>query len=175
MTHEHASDRGSQRRRLQPWLAAWLLLTWTLLQGHWALGSTLLGLGLALWLARRPAGTPAAEAQHAPLSRRLLLAPRFAARVLWDIVVSNLQVARRLLGSLEGLQSGEVWVPLDLTQPRAIGLLAAVITMTPGTLSCGLSEDGRQLRVHALELDDPEALIAQIKTRYEAPIRELLE
>ena len=175
MTNETASGHTAQRRRLQPWLAGWLLLTWTLLQGHWALGSTLLGLGIALWLARAPVGTPAAEAHRAPLSRRLALAPRFAARVLWDIVVSNLQVARRLLGSLEGLHSGEVWAPLDPTQPRAIGLLAAVITMTPGTLSCALSDDGRRLRVHALELDDPEALIAQIKTRYEAPIRELLE
>jgi multicomponent K+:H+ antiporter subunit E len=47
--------------------------------------------------------------------------------------------------------------------------------MTPGTLSCAIAPDGRSLVVHALHLDDAEALVAQIKQRYEAPLKEIFE
>jgi len=66
-------------------------------------------------------------------------------------------------------------VPLDVRRPRSISLLAGIVTMTPGTLSAELSDDHRHLLVHGLDVDDPQALVAQIKTRYEAPIRELFE
>ena len=51
--------------------------------------------------------------------------------------------------------------------------LAGIITMTPGTLSAELSEDRRHLLVHAFNVDDEPALIAQIKARYEAPLTHL--
>jgi multicomponent K+:H+ antiporter subunit E len=47
--------------------------------------------------------------------------------------------------------------------------------MTPGTLSCAIAPDGRALVVHALHLDDAEALVAQIKERYEKPLKEIFE
>jgi len=54
-------------------------------------------------------------------------------------------------------------------------LLACIITMTPGTLSSEVSDDHRYLLVHGLDVDDEAALIAQIKSRYEAPIKEMFE
>jgi multicomponent K+:H+ antiporter subunit E len=53
--------------------------------------------------------------------------------------------------------------------------LASIITMTPGTLSVDLSPDRRHLLVHALHLDDPAALIASVKTRYEQPLIAIFE
>jgi multicomponent K+:H+ antiporter subunit E len=47
--------------------------------------------------------------------------------------------------------------------------------MTPGTLSAELSPDGRHLLVHAFNVDDEAALVAQIKARYEAPLQEIFE
>jgi multicomponent K+:H+ antiporter subunit E len=64
-------------------------------------------------------------------------------------------------------------VPLALTHPTAITLLAAVITTTPGTVSCVVDEERRQILVHALDCDDPAALAAQIRQRYEAPLMEI--
>jgi multicomponent K+:H+ antiporter subunit E len=53
--------------------------------------------------------------------------------------------------------------------------LAAIVTMTPGTLSVDYSvdntEDSGTLLVHALHLDDSAALIESIRSRYEAPLR----
>jgi len=95
--------------------------------------------------------------------------------VLWDIVLSNIEVARRILGPEDAIKPAFVWVPLDLTDPHAIVSLAGIITMTPGTLSAELSPDRLHLLVHAFNVDDEAALIAQIKARYEAPLKEIFE
>ncbi len=50
-----------------------------------------------------------------------------------------------------------VTVPLDLTTPEAIAVLAGTITMTPGTVSADLSADGRALLVHCLDRTNPAA------------------
>jgi multicomponent K+:H+ antiporter subunit E len=170
---------GLLRRLLpRPWTVLWIWLAWLLLNQSAAPGHLLLGLVLGLVLARFPAVPTAAHLRdpggHAAWQRphRLL---RLFAIVLWDIVVANVQVAMLILGSAETLRSSFVWVPLDVRRPKSITLLAGIITMTPGTVSAELSDDHLHLLVHALDVDDPAALIAQIKARYETPIKELFE
>ena len=102
-----------------------------------------------------------------------LLIVRLGLVVLWDIVLSNIEVARRILGPEEAIRPAFVWMPLELTDPHAIVSLAGIITMTPGTLSAELSPDRRHLLVHAFNVDDEPALIAQIKARYESPLKEI--
>jgi len=96
-----------------------------------------------------------------------------AAIVLYDIVRSNLEVTRRVLGPESAIRPGFVRVPLALTDPRAIGVLGAIITMTPGTLTADVAPDRSYLTVHALHVDDPEALVASIRDRYERPLLEI--
>lgn len=100
---------------------------------------------------------------------------RFAAIVLWDIVVANLTVARIVLDPRARPQPAWVPVPLALTHPTAITLLATIITTTPGTVSCVVDDERREILVHALDCADVPALAAQIKQRYEQPLREIFE
>ena len=81
----------------------------------------------------------------------------YVAYVLFAILESNLRLAGTVLASAVGMQSslrpGIVAVPLDLTNPFDITVLATVITLTPGTLSVDLGEDvSGRLRPYA----DPE-------------------
>ena len=71
------------------------------------------------------------------------------------------------------MRSRFVTVPLDLTSAEAIAVLSGTITMTPGTVSADLSSDGTKLLVHCLEADDPDAVVAEIKNRYERRLREI--
>lgn len=103
------------------------------------------------------------------------VALRLLGHFLTDIASSNLEVLRRSLGREADIHPGFVWVPLALAEPRAIAILSSMITLTPGTLSADLSEDRRHLLVHAFHLDDADALVASIKARYEAPLREIFE
>ncbi len=99
--------------------------------------------------------------------------PLLGVRLLWDILVANLTVARQVLGRNDRLQSDFVWVPLDLTNIHGISALASVITLTPGTVSAELSEDRKYLLVHCLNVHDKAAMIEEIKTRYEAPLKKV--
>lgn len=95
---------------------------------------------------------------------------RLTGVVLWDIVLSNITVARITLGSLKGIQPAWVPVPLQSDHPRVNTLLASIITMTPGTVSAVLYAQRREILVHALNCDDPAALARDIQLRYEAPL-----
>ena len=170
--------RARPLRRLlpRPWTALWLWLAWLLLNQTLAPGHVLLGAALALVLSRWPAPGAGDEPGAAqPAWRRAGVAARLAWIVLHDIVVANLQVAKLILGPREAIRPGFVWVPLDVRRPRSISLFAGIITMTPGTLSAELSDDHRHLLVHGLRVDDADALVAELKSRYETPIRELFE
>lgn len=152
-----------------PWLSLTLLLVWLLLvndfsAGQWLLGA-LLGvliplLSRVLWI--NPPRT------HQPW--RLL---PFFLRVLGDIVVANLQVSRRILGSMDDLQPAFVEVPLEVHDELALTLLTSIVSLTPGTVSADLSDDRRRLLLHCLNVQDSAALVAEIKARYEAPLREV--
>ena len=95
--------------------------------------------------------------------------------VLYDIVVANVSVAIKVLGPLRSLRPGFVELPLELEDDFAIALLASTISLTPGTVSADVSPDRRTLLVHALDVDDAAALVAEIKQRYERPLKEIFE
>lgn len=96
--------------------------------------------------------------------------------VLWDIVVANIHVAGLILfRRADSLRSVYVTVPLELTTAHAITIFAGTISMTPGTVSADLSADGRSLLVHCLDTADPDATIAQLKRRYERPLKKMYE
>ena len=105
--------------------------------------------------------------------RRPGVALRLAAVVLWDIVVANLAVARRVLGPFGRLRPGFIEVPLDLAHPDAVALLASIIAITPGTVVADVDDARTRILVHVLDLDDPRQLVAEIKHRYERPLKEI--
>ncbi len=154
-----------------PVMAAVLLIVWVLLMDSLAPGVVLLGVILSLLLTHWSANFWASQ----PRFHRVGVLLRFIPLVLWDIVVANLNVARLILGSNSKLRPHFLEVPLDLSDPYAKVVLASVITLTPGTVSAEFSEDRQTLLVHALNIADPDEEIRQIKTRYEAPLKEIFE
>ncbi len=164
-----------QRLFPAPGMSLVLALSWPVLNQSWSLGQLLLGALLAWavpWVIE-----PRRETQHAQRAglRRPTTAARLAFVVLKDIVVSNIDVARLILGRESNIRPAFVWLPLSITSPHGIVVLAGVISMTPGTLSAELTEDRRHLLVHALDVEDTAALIETIKARYEAPLMEIFE
>ena len=158
----------------RPVLSVMLALTWLLLQQSLALPqlitAALLGWGLPQLL-HGLLGSATATARRLPWGVVL----RFTLIVLWDIVVSNFAVAKLVLWPAARPQPAWVPIPLDISHPSAIVLLAAVITTTPGTVSCTIDEAGRMILVHALDCSDPAEMAAQIKQRYEQALKEIFE
>jgi multicomponent K+:H+ antiporter subunit E len=150
-----------------PLLSAVLGLTWLALNNTLDPAHVLLAAGIALLV-------PPLIARFLPDLPRLR-APGTLVRlllvVLGDIVIANLEVARRILGRESALRPAFVRVPLDLRDPLGVATLAAIVTLTPGTLSADLTDEGTGLIVHALHVDDEARLVETIKHRYEAPLR----
>lgn len=88
--------------------------------------------------------------------------------VLVDIIRANFVVAAQVLGKNVALDSQFLKMPLDLQRSLPISILASTITLTPGTVSCRVSEDQQYLIVHVLHSTDAQNDIDEMKQRYEA-------
>ncbi|PJK13229.1 Na+/H+ antiporter subunit E [Lysobacteraceae bacterium NML120232] len=146
-----------------------VFIFWLLLVDGVDVANVLMALLLAIvlpWISER------LEREFARLGQLRHL-PKLGLMLLWDIFKANVTVAKQVLGSNHRLHSQFVWVPLDLTNIHGISALASIITLTPGTLATELSEDRKYLLIHCLNVKNPEALIAEIKTRYEAPLKKV--
>lgn len=155
-----------------PLLTLTLAAVWLLLVNDFSLGALLFGLLLGFVIASitRPYWPGRARV------RRPGAIAAYCLIVLWDILVSNVQVAWLVLFRRgDSLKSQFLVVPLELRSPEAIAVLAGTITMTPGTVSADLSVDRRALLVHCLETTDPAATVAQMKQRYERRLKEIFE
>ncbi|EAR51135.1 pH adaption potassium efflux system protein PhaE [Oceanicola granulosus HTCC2516] len=161
--------RAYRRLLPHPVLTLVLALVWVLLQNDVTPGMVVFGLILgivipiltAMWWPDRP------KTFHVWRMIPYMLI------VMWDIIVANIQVAWIVL-TVPNAKLKPAWivVPLELTQPEAITILAGTITLTPGTVSSDVSSEGHSLLVHVLHTDDPDADRDEIKNRYE---RRLLE
>lgn len=155
-----------------PLMSLVLFVSWLLLAMSVGAGQVLLAAAFALAI-------PLATRRLAPHPARITrpwTVVKLGLVVLGDIVVANVEVARLILGPEIAIRPRFVWVPLSVRHPNAIAALAGIITMTPGTLSSDLSADRRHLLVHAFNAPDEAAeaaLVAQIKSRYEAPLMEI--
>jgi multicomponent K+:H+ antiporter subunit E len=154
-----------------PILSLMLLILWLLLVNSLGPGHILLGALLA-WLI--PLFTGRFWEAQVEIHKPLVLA-RFFGTVLWDIVIANVAVARLVVGPARNIRPGFVVMPLRLQGNVGVSLLANTISLTPGTLSAYLSRDRRHLVIHGLQMDDPDAIIATIRERYEQPLLEALE
>lgn len=153
-----------------PLLTLLLAVVWTLLQNQVSAGMVVFGviLGIVIprmtyvWWPDRPRGF------------RLGKMIGYVFVVIWDIMVANVQVAWIVLTRPNSkLRPTWVVVPLDLRLPEAITILAGTITLTPGTVSADLSDEGRCLLVHTLDTGDPDAVRDEIKQRYERRLMEI--
>ena len=147
------------------WLL-WLLMVNNLSAGHMVLAAffawVIPYLTQAFW--------PASGAMRKPL-----LAMRLILVILWDIVLANVSLAVRILGPQRKLQPAFMELPLDIKDDFTITLLASTISLTPGTVSADLNSDNSKLLIHTLYVDDIDAAIAELKRRYEAPLKEIFE
>ena len=163
---------GWRRLVPAPGLSALLLLLWLLLARSAAPGQVALGLVLALVL---PPLTRRLRLGHAPLRGPWRIV-RFVARVMGDVVASNVAVGRDVLRlRARRPQPRFVQIPLDLHDPLGLAMLALVTTIVPGTVWSELAADRGTLLLHVWDVPDVDDYVARFKQRYERPLREIFE
>ncbi|RLJ58927.1 multisubunit potassium/proton antiporter PhaE subunit [Litoreibacter meonggei] len=155
-----------------PFLTLLLAIVWMLLQNEVSAGMAVFGIILGIIIPRMTS----IWWPDTPKGFRLGKMVTYSIMVMWDIMVANIQVAWIVL-SVPNSKLRPAWivVPLELRQPEAITVLAGTITLTPGTVSADLSDEGHSLLVHVLHTHDPEAVVVDIKTRYERRLKEIFQ
>ncbi len=162
-------------RLSMPWTSLFLFVGWQMLMGQVSLMSILAGALLAWLLPYFTARftPPVSTAKYPGKIAHLVVI------VIIDIIKSNLTVARLVLGDLEKLSPGFITVPIDTDHPYVINLVASIITMTPGTVAADVEQTpgtpGARILVHVLNCEDEQALINEIKERYEKPLLEIFQ
>ena len=154
-----------------PILSLTLTIIWLLIMNSLTLGNLLLGAFLGWSIALMTRGFLVTVPRVLKPLRLVL----FILKVCGDIVVANLHVARLVLGPRRNLNPAFVEVPMAIEDEFVLSVLTSVVSLTPGTVSAGLSPDHRTLLLHAIDAPDDAALVAQVKERYEAPLLEIFE
>ncbi|WP_375260738.1 Na+/H+ antiporter subunit E [Palleronia sp.] len=164
--------RLGKRLLPHPVLSLILVVVWCLLVNALSLGTVVLAviLGIVIPIATAPYWP------DRPATPKMFKLTLYVVMVIWDIAVACVQVAFIVLvRSNDRMRPAWLVIPLELRTPEAITMLAGTITLTPGTVSTDLSDDGHYLLVHALDSADPAADVQAIKDRYERRLMEIFE
>lgn len=155
-----------------PYLSLGLTFVWLLLT-RFTLGHLLLGMmisvaaGLAMTRLQMP--SPRIRKPHKLIWLALIVG--------LDIIRSNIAVARIILAGPNAAfaRSGFMEMELRLRDRNALGLLAIILTATPGTAWLEYDPETGRLLLHVLDLADPEEWRVIIRDRYEALLLEIFE
>jgi multicomponent K+:H+ antiporter subunit E len=83
-----------------------------------------------------------------------------------ELLVANLDQARLVLGRPSEIRPRWVRFETHLQTASARTVLGALISLTPGTLTCDL--EGKTLLIHALNASSDEEAVASIRRRFES-------
>ena len=89
---------------------------------------------------------------------------------LWN---ANVDVVKHALKPKITMTPAFFAYPTELTADWEITLLSNLITLTPGTIVVHVSDDGKTLYIHAIDLDDVDEAIASIQNTFEKAIVEV--
>ncbi|WP_112323477.1 Na+/H+ antiporter subunit E [Oceanibium sediminis] len=149
-----------------------LAISWAALSGAFSLVSLSVGFVLGygvLWILQPLMGG------RSRYFRRLYAWGKLLVMFHYELVVSSLAVTWDVLTPRHRARPGFVEMPLDVKTDAGILLVTNLISLTPGTLSLNVSDDRKTLLVHAMFMDDPDAVIRQLKNGMEKWVREAIE
>lgn len=104
---------------------------------------------------------------------KLRAAALLAISFLWDLFASTWTVARIVLTPGIRTRPAIVAMPVHVTKPWAVAMLAYFTSLTPGSTCIHVSKDRTRLYLHLLDTRDPDASIAKFRRLYERRIAEL--
>lgn len=92
-----------------------------------------------------------------------------------ELILSNIDIVKLVYARKPDFEPGIFAMPLDVKKDWEITLLANLITLTPGTLSVAISDDNSHIFIHAMDIDEKEKSIHDIKNTFEKAIMEVTQ
>lgn len=146
-----------------------IAITWIFLQNNYTFPSFIFGYGMGLIILF--------------ILRRFLVFDFYLRRVwaiiklimlfIIELIKANIDVIKIVLSPKLTNQPGIVAVTTKLETDVEITLLAALISLTPGTVSMDFSQDSKTIYIHAINVPDKDEMIADIHNSFERAIKEV--
>lgn len=92
---------------------------------------------------------------------------------LKELILASLQVFFLVIQPKLNINPAVFELETVLESDWEVSLLSALITLTPGTLVIGISNDQKRLYIHALDFDNIENAVSSIKDTFERAILEV--
>ncbi|MCG8396976.1 Na+/H+ antiporter subunit E [Bacillus atrophaeus] len=90
-----------------------------------------------------------------------------------ELYLANVSVLKAIIKPKLNIRPGIFAFKTVLTEDWEITLLSLLITLTPGTLVMDISDDGDILYIHAMDIEDAEKAIHDIRVSFEKAIQEV--
>ena len=150
-----------------------LAALWAALSDSFSLWGIAVGFVLgyvALWFTQ-----PIFGGDTSPYFGRVWNALRLLVYFHYELVKSSVDVAWDVVTPRHRSNPRLIEMPLDVKSDAGILMVTNLISLTPGTLSVDVSEDRSTLLVHAMFVDDTDALVRDLKGGMERMVREVFE
>jgi multicomponent Na+:H+ antiporter subunit E len=161
---------------VHPVVTVLLALVWCFLLESFRLATFLSGLIIAAaveYVFRRIIGSEVDFFRAAFRLRKLGTLAKLAGFFLYELVLSNIQVAIVILRPRLRVKPALIQLPIELENDVSITMLANMISLTPGTVTVDVAPDRKSLTVHCLNVEDIEATKRTIKDGFERRLAEL--
>jgi len=148
-----------------------LALSWAAITGQMTLSNLTAGFVfgyIILWIVARSAETT----QYFTKVGQIV---RFTLQFLWELLVATLRVAIDIVTPKHLMKPAILAIPVASESAAETTMLANVITLTPGTLSLDVSEDGSVIYVHAMYAEDVEETRESISGGLGQRVREVFK
>lgn len=106
---------------------------------------------------------------------RMVRITKLAIFFFYDLLASSFQVAWDVLTPWDMSTPRILEMPLDAKTDLEILLVTNLISLTPGTLSLDVSADRSTLYIHAMFAEDPDQVIADLKSGMERMVLRVFE
>lgn len=136
-----------------------LALLWAMLTGGINLPNLLVGFLVGYVILGSIHGQSGTSSYFAKVPQAI----RFSLFFLKELIMSSLRVAYDVVTPTYHMKPGIVAIPIEAKTDIEITMLANLISLTPGTLSLDVSFDRKTLYIHAMFVEDPEAMRAEMK------------
>ncbi len=167
-----------------------LVSVWCVLTRELTILNILLGLGLSMLLLRVMGDSDREQnsilvRKDQKVSRRVTAGVRIFLRpiraldltafFLYELVLSNVRMALMIVNPMIKVKSTVIEIPVEVESEEELALLSDLVTLTPGTLTLDVTDDGRTLYVHVLSTEDPREVRQSIRQGLARRVRRLFE
>lgn len=153
------------------WPISILTLLYLVLTANFALNNIVVGILLAV-LVLRLLGTSPGEVTWRRMPMAVFASARYIVWLMWELLVSGVQVARIVLDPKLPINPGIVAIPTRCVTDLSRALSAHAITLTPGEMVVEVSIDG-VMYTHMLDTANADERVAEAQNMRETMLNKI--